>query len=348
MTQLATTTPDAALAREEPLLRGSQKAMLFLVSLDEDVATRVIAHLDPSDLERLRSASECTHEVPEAAVSRVQREFLARVRGGHSTSLAGSNRYLERMVRNALGEGRASEIFPREPKTPEDALPAYRRLPPALLASLLESEHPQTVALVLSQLEAERAADTLKLLPEGSRAEVLLRIGHLEEVPEQILGELDVEFRTHLDRVQADAQKKVDGKEAATGILKRLAQEQSQALLEELAQADAPMADKLQQALFTFADLSRMDARGMQQLLKEVPTDQLVLALKSASEELKNKVFSNLSSRAADMLREDLSLLGPTRIADVEAAQRSIVETALELERDGRVSIAREGAGQYV
>jgi flagellar motor switch protein FliG len=161
----------------------------------------------------------------------------------------------------------------------------------------------------------------------------------------QILNELDTEFRGHLERVQSEHQTKVDGKEAATGILKRLAQDQSQALLEELAATDATMADELQQALFTFADLNRMDARGMQQLLKEVPTDQLVLALKSASEELKNKVFANLSSRAADMLREDLALLGPTRIADVEAAQRAIVEAALQLERDGRVTIARDGGG---
>jgi flagellar motor switch protein FliG len=108
------------------------------------------------------------------------------------------------------------------------------------------------------------------------------------------------------------------------------------------------MADQLQQALFTFQDLARMDARGMQQLLKEVPTDQLLLALKTASDELKNKVLSNLSSRAADMMREDLALLGPTRIADVEAAQRQIVEAALNLERDGRVTIARDGAGAYV
>jgi flagellar motor switch protein FliG len=358
----AAPTPVGALARrvqselpmpstatdDDLLLNGSQKALLFLVSIDEDVATRVIAHLEPKELERLRGASASMHSVPDAAVTRVQREFLAQVKNGVATSLAGSERYLQRLVRNALGDNKASEIFLPAPKTPEDQLPAYKRLPPPVLAAVLETEHPQTTALVLSQLSAERAAETLNLMPEAVRAEVVLRIGHLEEVPQQILAELDVEFRSHLERMESDQQTKVDGKEAATGILKRLAQEQSQALLEELAATDATMADKLQQALFTFADLNRMDARGMQQLLKEVPTDQLVLALKSASEELKNKVLSNLSSRAADMLREDLALLGPTRIADVEAAQRSIVETALQLERDGRVTIVRDGGGDYV
>ena len=333
---------------EDVLLTGSQKALLLLVSIDEDVATRVIAHLEPGELERLRVASSATHSVSDAMVTRVQREFLGHVKNGVATSLAGSDRYLQRLVRNALGETRASEIFLPARTTPDDELPAYQRLPAPVLASVLETEHPQTTALVLSQLSAELAAETLNLMPEAIRAEVVLRIGHLEEVPEQVLAELDTEFRAHLDRAQSNHQTKVDGKEAATGILKRMAQDQSQALLEELAATDATMADKLQQALFTFADLERLDARGMQQLLKKVPTDQLVLALKSSSEELKNKVLSNLSSRAADMLREDLSLLGPTRISDVEAAQRSIVETALQLERDGVVSIARDGGGAYV
>jgi flagellar motor switch protein FliG len=329
-------------------LTGVQKALVFLVSVDEDVATRVIAHLDPGELERIRRASESTAAVPQSAVHAVQREFLANLRGGGTTSLLGSERYLERLVRSALGDSRARELFPKEPPTPADALPAYRRLPAKTLAALLEAEHPQTIALLLTQLEPDHGAETLALLPEHVRAEVVLRVGHLEAVPEQILEQLETEFRSHLDRARKDIQRKVDGKEAAAGILKRLGQDESQALLERVAEADSAMAESLQQALFTFADLIRMDTRGMQQLLKEVPTDQLVLALKTASDDLKNKVLSNLSTRAADMLREDLALLGPTRIADVEAAQRAIVDIALQLERDGRVTIAREGGGGYV
>jgi len=331
-------------------LTGPQKAMLLLVSLDEDVATRVIAHLEPGELTRLRAATESTRQVAPASIALVQKTFLAEAQSGGPTSLRGSDRYLERLVRNALGDGRASELFGAPRALPSDAadVPAYRQLPPTLLATLLESEHPQTIALVLSQLDGERGAALLAALPLEVRSDVMLRVGHLAEIPEQILTDIDRELRRHLERMNTDARRKIDGKDAATTILKRMAQDDSQALLEALAQTDAPMADQLQQALFTFQDLVRMDARGMQQLLKEVPTDQLVLALKTASEELKNKVLGNLSSRAADMLREDLALLGPTRIADVEAAQRQIVEAALGLERDGRVTIARDGVGAYV
>lgn len=331
-------------------LSGAQRAMLLLVSLDEDVATRVIAHLDEGDLGRLRAASESTQTVKPQAVVEAQRTFLVEAQHGGPTSLRGSDKYLERLVRNALGDGKAHALFgPPPPPPPVDGQePAYRRLPPTLLASLLEKEHPQTIALVLSQLDSERGAALLSSLPTEIRSEVMMRVGYLAEVPEAILVEIDRELRVHLERLDSETRRKVDGKEAATAILKKMAQEDSQALLDELTQADAPMADKLQQALFTFQDLVRMDARGMQQLLKEVPTDQLLLALKTASEELKNKVLGNLSSRAADMLREDLALLGPTRISDVEAAQRQIVEAALALERDGRVTIARDGAGAYV
>ncbi len=349
---MADTTPALPASTQSPLapagLTGAQRAMLLLVSLDEDVATRVIAHLEQSDLARLRNASGMTGHVAPPAIAGVQRAFLSEAQQGGPTSLRGSDRYLERLVKNALGEGRANELFGPPVLPPDASSPAYLRLPPTLLAALLEREHPQTIALVLSQLDATRGAEFLSALPPTLRSDVVLRVGHLDEVPEQILTEIDRELRVHLDRLESDARRKVDGKEAATGILKRMAQEESQALLEELAQSDAPMADKLQQALFTFQDLIRMDARGMQQLLKEVPTDQLVLALKTASEELKTKVLGNLSSRAADMLREDLALLGPTRIADVEAAQRQIVDAALALERDGRVTIARDGVGAYV
>lgn len=330
-------------------LTGPLKAMLLLVSMDEDVATRVIAHFDDQDLEVLRKASESAVEVPTTSITVVQREFLSRVRSGLPANLKGSDRYLEKLVRNALGEGRAAQLFP--PKDEIDVSsdgPAYRRLPPAILSRLLEKEHPQTIAVVLSQLDPERAAEAIVELPDELRADVLSRVGHLEFVPEQILGEIDAEFRGHLSSMKNDSRRKVDGKDAAAAILKRLGQDTSQQLLEFMSANDAPMAERLQQSLFTFADLIRMDARGMQQLLKEVPTDQLVLALKTSSEELREKIFASLSSRAAEMLREDLALLGPTKIADVEAAQRSIVETALNLERDGRVTIARDGGGDYV
>lgn len=329
-----------------PPLTGAEKALLLLVSLDEDVATRMIASLDDRELSLLRETTSKLRDVPAAAIARAQREFVERARAGAPASLVGSDDYLRRLAESAVGTERTASIF--APKSEAGVVESpFMRIEPKTLAGLLEREHPQTAALVLSQLDSSRAALVLSAISPDRRREALLRLGHLEFVADDVLREVEAEYRSHAGATGGD-KRAVKGKDIAGTILKRIGAEESASMLDALAEEDAAMADELRQCLFTFEDLRRIDGRGMQQLLKEVATDQLVLALKTASEELKQKVFSSLSSRAADMLREDLALLGPTRVADVEAAQRVIADAALQLERDGRISITREGAGAYV
>jgi flagellar motor switch protein FliG len=324
-----------------------QKALLLLVSLDEDVATRMIASLDDRELALLKETIASMREVPAAAITSAQREFIERIRAGVPTSLSGSEGYLRRLVSSAHGAARAHALF--EPGSAQAASPSvFMQIPPKTLAGLLTREHPQTAALVLSQLEGTRGSEVLLALPEELRRDVVLRLGHLESVPDAVLAEVEAEYRVHQRRLEGAARRPVHGKDVAAALLKRVGQDESSALLDAMQENDGAMADSLRQALFTFEDLKAVDVRGMQQLLKEVATDQLLIALKTASEEIRQKVFSSLSSRAADMLREDLSLLGPTRLSDVEAAQRTIVETALQLERDGRITITRAGAGDFV
>lgn len=348
--QLATPAPRTGITPADNVLErftGAQRAMLLLVSLDEDVATRIIANLSDPEVAVLRRTAESMREVPADTVTAVHKDFLSRIRSGLPQSLKGSSAYLRRLVGNALGEGKAAELW-KEKKKISPGSTAFEQLDPGMLAILLEQEHPQTIAVVLSQLDPTKAADVLGRISPDRRSEIMLRLGRLESIPEQVLEDIEEEFAGHLVRLGDEKRRQVPGKDAAAGILKRLRQDESQQLIDEVAQNDAEIAETLKQALFTFEDLLRVEGRGMQQLLKEVPTDQLVLALKTASDELKEKIFSNLSSRAAEMLREDLELLGPTRLADVEGAQRSIVEIAINLEKDGRITIAREGGGDFV
>jgi flagellar motor switch protein FliG len=329
-------------------LSGAQKAMLFLVSLDEQVATKVLANMSAEEVATLRKATQSLADVPNEVILDIHREFILRARAGASTSLKGSGAYLRRLAGNALGEGKAAEIW--EEPVPEPVLSgnSIAQLETSMLAKLLDKEHPQTVAVVLSQLEAPRAAEVLERLEDTRRADVLRRLNELESVPEQVLEEIDREFAEHLQRLGNERKRDVKGKDAAAGILKRLKTPDTTAILERLGETHPQVASTLKQALFTFEDLLRIDGRGMQQMLKEVPTDQLVLALKTASEELREKIFGNLSSRAAEMLRDDLSTLGAVRVSDVEEAQRSIVEVALNLETEGRITITRDGGGDYV
>jgi flagellar motor switch protein FliG len=325
-------------------LAGAEKALLFLVSLDEGVATRVLSHLSDDEVRKLRESSDRMTEAPPSALEAVYHEFLERVRAGMPASLRGSNAYLRRLAGNALGEGRAAELWS------DDADPSspLARLETSVLEALLAAEQPQTVAVILSQLSASKATPIIERMDPARRQDVLLRLARLESVPEQVLQSIERAFAAHAETFAHIQRTEIPGRKAAASILKRLPDEMGQELIDALRGSDAETADELEKSLFTMEDLCRVDSRGMQQLLKEVPTDQLVTALKTASEELKEKVFGNVSSRAADLLHEELELMGPVRLSEVEEAQQAIVQTALELEREGRIAIAREGGGDYV
>ncbi|MGF1465979.1 MAG: flagellar motor switch protein FliG [Sandaracinaceae bacterium] len=327
-------------------LSGAEKALLFLVSLDESVATQVLGHLDDADMRRLRDSSEALTEASPAAITAVHHAFLAKVRAGMPASLKGSNAYLRRLAGNALGEGKASELWSDRAKT--EGAAALSRLETSVLEALLAKEQPQTVAVVLSQLPAGKAGEIIEGMSSERRSDVMLRLARLESIPAAVLQDIEAAFADHVQAFASVERQPIAGRQSAADIVKRLPKEIGDELLEAIREGAPEAADELEKALFTFEDLNRIDSRGMQQLLKEVPTDRLVIALKTASDELKEKVFGNVSSRAADLLHEELDLLGPTRLADVEEAQQEIVQTALGLERDGRIAIAREGTGDYV
>ncbi|MGB0679247.1 MAG: flagellar motor switch protein FliG [Polyangiales bacterium] len=336
------TQTDAAAA-----LTGEQKALLFLLSIDESLATKIMAHMEQDEVRRLRSASESLQEVELATVVAVHREFIHAVRGGVPTSLAGSGAYLRRLAGRALGEGKAAAVW-NDPKKPKGTVAAMSELEVPTLLALLEREHPQTLALLMSQFAPERASELLGEFPLSIQADVVRRVARLQEVDEQTFREVEKHFAAELMSLGQRNRKQIPGSNAAADILKRMKGEAGEAVMEELRVVDEALATELQNAMFTFDDLVRIDARGMQTLLKEVTTDQLVLALKSASEEIMQKIFGNMSSRAQAMLRDELEMLGPTKLSDVEEARQAIVSTAVRLEREGRIYIAREGASDFI
>ncbi|MEC7518368.1 MAG: flagellar motor switch protein FliG [Myxococcota bacterium] len=327
-------------------LSGAEKALLFLVSLDESIATRILGHLGDDEVKLLRDSSSAMTEAPPKAIKAVHHEFLERVRQGMPASLKGSSAYLRRLAGNALGEGRASELWSDKPKS--EGAAALAKLETGVLQALLDAEQPQTVAIVLSQLPAAKASEIIEKMEASRRQDVMLRLAQLESIPEAVFRDIEQAFQVHVEALAEVQRREIPGKKSAADIVKRLPAEIGEELLEALRSASQDAADAIEKALFTFEDLCRVDSRGMQQLLKEVATDQLTLALKTASDELKEKVFGNISSRAADLLHEELELMGPVKLSDVEEAQQGIIQIALDLEKDGRIAIAREGGGDYV
>ena len=328
-------------------LTGAEKGLLFLVSLEERVATVVMGNLVEEELARLRKASDALTEVDARAITAVHLDFIEQVKAGVPASLKGSGAYLRRLAGKALGEGKVAAVWDNRP-LPEGPVAALAQLDIPTIMALLEREKPQTLAVILSMFDAGRAAELVAHMEPGKQAEIVARMAKLEAVPESTIREIEEQFAAELMALGKDDQRSLAGMQAAAGLIKRLESDVSESLMEQLESIDEDMADQLKKSLFTFEDLLRVDGRGMQQLLKEIATDQLVLALKSASDDLKEKIFGNVSSRAAALLREELTLLGPVRLADVEEAQQAICAVAVQLEQDGRITIASEGGGDYV
>lgn len=328
-------------------LSGAEKGLLFLVSLDEAIATRVLSNLTPEEVKKLRGASEGLNEVHPRTIAAVHREFAEYVEKGLPTSLKGSGAYLRRLVGQALGEGKAAELW-SENVNEEGAVQQLAKLDVPSVLALIEREHPQTIAVIISQFSPARAAEIVREMGPERQAEVMVRLAQLKSVPSSVMVEIDRQFAMELESMGDGERQEIEGVKIAINLLKRMEGERSEALIEELSAIDTSLADELRKSMFTFEDLLRIDGRGMQAVLKEVSTESLVVALKTASDEIREKVFGAVSSRAAGMLRDELEMLGPMKVSDVEQAQQQIVESALNLERDGRITIAEEGGGDYV
>ena len=329
-------------------LSGAQKGFLLLISLDEAVATRILGYLSDEELKTLRKASEQVREVSPPTLLALHKEFATRANQGAPTSLKGGSAYLKRLAGKAFGEGRAAQLWSdREER--RGVVAELERLEPLTLLGVIEDESPQTIAVILAQFDATKAADVLAAMTKERRGQVLFRMAKLETVPESTIKEIEEEFAGELKALSAEqGKRKVGGVDAAAAVMKRLKAPALDGLLDSMQDVDAQITDQIKRALFTFEDLSRISGRGIQTLLKEIATDQLLLALRTASDDMREKIFGNVSSRAAAMLREELEMMGPTRLSDVETAQRAIVERALALEAEGQIRIEREGSGDYV
>ncbi|HVW23852.1 MAG TPA: flagellar motor switch protein FliG [Minicystis sp.] len=319
-------------------LTGPEKAVLLLLSLDESTAAPIMSELDPSDVRKLREVAAMMRAVPASALDRVYAEFVDDAHQAIAVPRGGI-RYLRRVATRALGESRTQEIFDEAPATAMDRIAA---MDPTVLGGVLENEHPQVVAAILSQLPADKAAKLVEALPEGARAAALTRLGSMTEVPAGLLEEVATALSEDLPPPGVEASLSVDGIGKSAQLVRKLKKETSEGLLTEIEGQDSQLVAAIRRNMYSFEDLAAIDQRAMRELLKAVPGDRLTLALKTASEQLRNHLFSGMSKRAADRVKEDLDLLGAVRLSDVEEAQREIVEIALRLESEGVLSLGSD------
>ncbi len=323
---------------------GSERAAILLMTLGEKDAAQILKHMGPKEVQKLGHAMAVMSNVTKEQVNNVLKDFISTV--DEQTSLGiGSEDYIRKVMTEALGEDKASGLIDRILMGKNTkGLDALKWMDPRAVAELIRLEHPQIISIVLAYLDSDQAAEILSLMPERMRPDLLMRIATLDGIQPSALRELDdimeKQFSGNTNNVKSAS---VGGIKSAANIMNFIDSAQETAIMEKIKDADADVGQKIEELMFVFDDLSEVDDRGMQALLREVSSETLILALKGADQTLKEKIFKNMSKRAAEMLRDDLEAKGPVRLSEVEAAQKEILTVARRLSESGEISLGGKG-----
>ncbi|HWQ08156.1 MAG TPA: flagellar motor switch protein FliG [Holophaga sp.] len=331
-----------------PAMTGPQKTAVLCLALGEKFTSEVFKRLDRKEIARISKAMMEMDTVPRDQVEDVVREFNDTLQVGKDM-VTGGPEQTRRMLSKTLDSDTAKYIMETlELDTGPTPFQELGNVSPRILAQILRNEHPQTLALILGHLNPDQAAELLQNLPSGVRAEVLMRLARLEAVAEEMLMEVDKVLQNQLIAMGGKEGKKVGGVTAVAEILNAVDRATEEEVLSEIEEESAQMAEDIRNLMFVFEDIKGIDDRGIRELLKEVSNEELTQALKGASDDLKQKFFKNLSERAATMIQEDLEIMGPVRLADVESAQQNVVKTVRRLEVEGKIAIGRGGGDVFI
>ncbi len=325
-------------------LRGIDKAAILVNYLGREAIKVLFKKMDDGDIRKLLHLMSKFKVVPVHITKRVLEEYYEMVSESEDFIFSEQMASKETIV-DALGEERARGILGglNINSGTGRTLESLEMVDAKSLSTFLVNEHPQTVAVILAHLEPEKKGEVLRRLPESLQAEVVLRMANLDNVDPELIAEIDKVLKNQLSSSHTVEQASLGGVQPVAEMLNVMDKNTEQSIMSRLEEKDPLLAEEIRKLMFVFEDIAKIDDRGMQVLLKEVPNDRLLLALKTANEDIRNKVFKNISARAAEMLREDLSNMGPARLSDVETAQQEIVNVARRLEVEGKIIIARGG-----
>lgn len=318
---------------------GTERAAILLLTLGEQEAAQVLKHMGAREVQRLGAAMAQLKNVTRDEVSGILQEFSNVVENQTSVGV-GVDEFLRKVLVDALGEEKAASVIERiNIGRSSKGLEALKWMDPRAVAELIRLEHPQIIAIILAYLDPDHSAEILSHLPANLRAEVVIRIATLDGVQPSALSELDDVMEKTFAGNSTGKTSVLGGAKAAANIINFLDAAEESSIIEQIAKADEALATRIQDLIFMFDDLVELDDRSMQELLRNVQSDRLVIALKAADEELKQKIFKNMSQRAAEMLRDDLETRGPVRLSEVEAAQKEIIATARRLAESGVIAL---------
>ncbi|WP_462323698.1 flagellar motor switch protein FliG [Desulfoplanes sp.] len=329
-------------------LNGTQKAAILLLALGKKLAATIFKHLEREEITAISKAMVEMDTISKEMAQEVLKEFNETMIVQKDMLVAGPKQ-VKKMITENLDADTAKYVLDSLDldlgRTPFKEL---RTVSPKILSQILRNEHPQTLALIAGHLPSDNAAELMQNLSTGVRSEVMMRLAKLEAVPEDMLMEVDKVLQNQLIAIGGKEGKHVGGVHAVAEILNAIDHSTEEEILTEIEEESSNLADDIRQLMFVFEDSTSLDNRAIREVLKEISNDELGLSLKTASEELKTKFFSNMSERAATMIQEDLEIMGPVKLSDVESAQQSIVKTIRRLEAEGRIVVAGKGGGDVL
>lgn len=325
-------------------MNGMEKAALLLNVLGNQVTAQIFRKMRDNDVKRLVTAMGQVTKVPIPVVKQVLEDFYAEISEeenlifGHATG--------RDFVLATLGEERARAVLGQLSVIEGSrTLEALELVDSRTLSNFLLNEHPQTIALILAHLEPQKKCEVLKKLSEGIQTEVVLRISALDFISPSLIAQVDEVLKQELATLGSIDTQQLGGVQPIAEMLNVMDKTSEQNIMARVEEKDPQLAEEIRKLMFVFDDIIFIDDRGMQTLLKDVPNDKLIVALKTAPDEIKDKIFKNISKRAADILRGDLEAMGPVRLSDVENAQQEIVNVAKRLESEGKIVISRGSDG---
>ncbi|MDR1490193.1 MAG: flagellar motor switch protein FliG [Desulfovibrio sp.] len=327
---------------------GAKKTAVLLLTLGEQFAAEIFKRMGRDELAAVSKAMLQMETVPKELVEDVLREYYHSLVTGREMIRGGQDAVKRLLLPNVDSETAKYVTDILELDTGPVPFKGIGRVSTKILAQILRNEHPQTLALILGNLPSDQAADLLTKLPMGVRSEILMRLANLESVPEEMLLAVDRVLESQLIAMGGKEGKKVGGINSVAEILNAVDRATEEEVLAEIEEQSSSMAEEIRNLMFVFEDVKTLEDRAIREILKEISNEDLTMALRGASEDMKKLFFKNMSERAGNMIREDLEIMGPTRLSDVEAAQQNIVRVVRKLEGEGRIMISRGGGDVFV
>ena len=327
---------------------GVMKSAVLMLALGEEEAAEVMKHLGPREVQKLGAAMSTMKSIPSEDLQKVLKDFRSETEKSTSIGLD-SDEYIRTVLTKALGEDKAASLLNRILGTRDaSGIESLKWMDAQSVADLVRNEHPQIIATILVHLERYHACEVLTFFSERLRNDVVLRIATLDGIQPAALRELNEVLTKLMTGNESLKKKPIGGVRAAAEILNYLSGDMETSVMDNLKTYDSDMAQRIMDEMFVFENILDIDDRGIQMLLREVQSESLIVALKGASQDLREKIFKNMSQRAAEMMREDLEAKGPVRLSEVELQQKEILQIVRRLSEEGQIILGAKGDDAYV